>query len=178
MNILVVYKSISGFTKKYAEWIAGGLNAKCINLDEIGNISFKEYDLIIFGGSLHAVGVNGYKKFKAYIPIIGADKIIIFAVGASPAKKGVEDEIKTANLTDAVERNIPLFYLRGGFDYSKLDLRNKVLMKLLKWKLMLRKNKTPDEKGMLSAYKKPLDASKQKNIEPIIDYVKGQYHIE
>jgi flavodoxin len=33
MRVLVVYKSITGFTKKYAEWISKELNADCVPLD-------------------------------------------------------------------------------------------------------------------------------------------------
>ncbi len=71
--------------------------------------------------------------------------------------------------------HIPLFYLRGGFDYSKLDFPNKILMKLFQWKLMLKRTKTPDERGMLMAYSKPMDAAKQERIKPIVEYVQSKY---
>jgi menaquinone-dependent protoporphyrinogen IX oxidase len=172
MKMLVAYKSISGFTKRYAEWISDALGAGCVSLDRLEGCKIEDYDVLVFGGSLHAVGINGYAKFKSYIPRMGSDKIIIFAVGASPYKPGLEQEIKLANFKDPNEQNIPLFYLRGGFDYSKLDFANKILMRLLQWKLMLKKNKTPDERGMLMAYSKPLDAAKQERIAPIVEYVK------
>lgn len=34
MKIVVVYKSISGFTKKYAEWIAEELEADLLRLEK------------------------------------------------------------------------------------------------------------------------------------------------
>ena len=175
MKVLIVYKSISGFTKKYAPWISAELNADCTCLADINKFTFSEYDFLIFGGSLHAVGINGYKKFKACIPETGADKIIIFAVGASPANPGIEEEIRSANLKDPSDKNIPLFYLRGGFDYSKLDFPNKIIMKMLKWQLTFKKNRTQDETEMLRAYKTPLDAADRKNIEPLINFLKNKY---
>ena len=63
------------------------------------------------------------------------------------------------------------FYLRGGFDYSKLDFKNKALMNLLKFKIKMKKKRTPDEIGMLNAYSHPLDVVSAKNIAPLIDYV-------
>jgi menaquinone-dependent protoporphyrinogen IX oxidase len=175
MKSLVVYKSISGFTKKYAQWIAEELASDCVSIDEIGKASLADYDLVIFGGSLHAVGINGYRRFKKYIPRIGSDKIVVFAVGASPAKEGIEEEIRSQNLKGNEEKRIPLYYLRGGFDYSKLDLPNKVLMQLLKLKMKASKDKTADERGMLAAYDKPLDATRREKLEPLLAYVKATY---
>jgi menaquinone-dependent protoporphyrinogen IX oxidase len=175
MKSLVVYKSISGFTQRYAQWIAEELASDCISIDEIGKAHLADYDLVIFGGSMHAVGINGFKRFKSYIPRIGFKKIVLFAVGASPAKAGIEEEIRLANLKEEEERQLPLFYLRGGFDYSKLDLPNKFLMLLLKLKMKLSKEKTADERGMLAAYDRPLDATRREKLEPLLDYVKAAY---
>jgi flavodoxin len=33
MNILIVYKSLSGFTEKYAKWIAEDLHTTAVELD-------------------------------------------------------------------------------------------------------------------------------------------------
>lgn len=172
MRSLVVYKSISGFTKKYAEWISEELGSDCISISEINNVKLSDYDFVVFGGSLHAIGINGFKQFRKYIPKIGNDKILIFGVGASPYKNGIEEELKLKNLNEDMEKAIPLFYLRGGFDYSKLDLYNKILMKLLEVKIKFKKIKNSDEMGMLKAYKYPLDTTKKENIEPIIECIK------
>ena len=62
---------------------------------------------------------------------------------------------------------IKFFYLRGGFDYSKLKPFDKVLMTLLKWKIKNKKKEelTTDEIGMLAIYDKPVDFTMKKNIE-------------
>lgn len=65
------------------------------------------------------------------------------------------------------------FYLRGGFNYNKLPLFDKVVMTLLKWKLKTKKKEelTPDDIGMLEAYDKPVDFTRKSNIEEIVAYV-------
>jgi len=95
MKTVVVYKSISGFTKKYAEWIA------------------------------------------------------------------------------EEQKQIQFYYFRGGFDFNKLNLINKILMTLFKWKIQLKRHKTPDEKGMLAAYSKPMDFTKKENIKGLVEYVRS-----
>jgi len=39
MNTVVVYKSISSFTKKYAEWISEELRADLLRLEKIGCVA-------------------------------------------------------------------------------------------------------------------------------------------
>ena len=171
MKTIVVYRSISGFTKKYATWIAEELKADISDAREIGVEKLKQYDLIIFGGSLHAVGINGLKLIKDnFMPLTGK-VIVIFAVGASPSRAGLLEEIRDRNFTEDELRNLRFYYLRGGFDFNKLDLVNKVLMTLLKIRLGMKSQLTPDEKGMLAAYEKPLDCTRRENIKEIIDYV-------
>ena len=149
---VVVYRSISGFTKKYAEWIAEEIKADLFEAKEIRAEKLCAYDLIIFGGSLHAVGINGVKLLKKNLAQLVDKKIVVFAVGASPPKECIVDEILKNNFSDEEQKNIKLFYLRGGFKFSKLDFTNKIIMAIFRVKLSLTRNRTPDERGMLAAY--------------------------
>ncbi len=63
------------------------------------------------------------------------------------------------------QEEIKFFYLRGGFDYNKLDFANKILMNLLKIKLRFKKNKTSDEKEMIAAYSKSIDFTKKRKYQ-------------
>ena len=169
---VVIYRSISGFTKKYAEWIAEDLKADIFSCNKITDEKLSDYSIIIFGGSLHAVGVNGIKIIKKNLHQLTDKKIIIFAVGASPPTKEVLDEVKNKNFSLEEQKKIQFYYLRGGFDYGKLDFKNKILMKLLQIRLKLKRNRTPDEIGMLAAYSKPMDFTEKEKIEKIVDYAR------
>ena len=63
---------------------------------------------------------------------------------------------------------IQFFYLRGGFNYHRLALVDKVLMNFLKMKLNRKKELTPDERGMLAAFDHPIDFTKEQNIAPLL----------
>jgi flavodoxin len=168
---VVVYRSISGFTKRYATWIAEDLKADLYDAREADIEKLLEYDLIVFGGSLHAVGINGIKIIKDNISKLANKKVVIFAVGASTFKENILEEIKSRNFSAEECKAFKFFYLRGGFVYDKLDLANKILMTLFRVRIKLKKNKTPDEKGMLMAYAHPLDCAKKENIREIVEYV-------
>jgi menaquinone-dependent protoporphyrinogen IX oxidase len=172
LRTIVVYRSISGFTKKYAEWIAEDLNADLFDAREITAEKLSGYELIVFGGSLHAVGIIGVKLIKKNLSRLAGKKVIVFAVGASPPKENIADEIVKSNFSDEQQKSIKLFYLRGGFCFGKLDITNKVVMVLFRVKLSLKKNKTPDEKGMLASYSRPIDCTRKENIKELIEYAR------
>lgn len=174
MKSIVIYKSISGFTKKYAQWIAQDLNADLFATTELKGKSLIDYDTIIFGGSLHAVGINGIDVLKSQLTSLKNKKVIVFAVGASPYSSAVFTEVFNKNFSSKQQADIRFFYFRGGFDYTKLDFKNKVLMTLLKWKLMSSKHKTLEEEGMLAAYIKPFDEVKRENLNELLAYVKSE----
>jgi menaquinone-dependent protoporphyrinogen IX oxidase len=175
MKTVVIYKSLSGFTKKYAEWISEEIKADIYNCRNICLDTMLKYDLIIYGGSLHAAGISGVNIIKKNLDGLSEKKIIIFTTGASPSRYSIPIEIRDRNFTTEEQKQIRFFYFRGGFDFNKLDLKNKFLMKLMKWSILLKhkKNRTPDEKGMLAAYSKPVDFTKKENIKGLLEYVRS-----
>ena len=49
MKILIIYKSKTGFTKKYAEWIREETDAEIIPFKRKNKVTLNLYDTIIFG---------------------------------------------------------------------------------------------------------------------------------
>ena len=173
MKTVVVYKSISGFTKKYAEWIAEELEADLFRIEKIDIDLLLKYDLIIYGGSLHAVGISGVKIIKNNLNKLRDKNIIIFTTGASLSKESTVSEVKNSNFSIEEQKQIQFYYFRGGFDFNKLNLINKILMTLLKWKIKLKRDKIPDERGILAAYSKPVDFTKKENIKELLEFVRS-----
>ena len=173
MKNIVIYKSKTGFTKKYAQWIAEDLSADIFDVSKVTMSILTSYDTIIYGGSLYAGGIIGVKLIKENINKLKDKKVVVFATGASPLREDVMNEVRNKNFTKEQQEDIKFFYLRGGFNYSKLNPFDKFLMILLKWKIKNKKKEelTNDEIGMLTAYDKPVDFTMKKNIERIITYV-------
>jgi len=173
MKPLVIYTSITGFTKKYAEWIAQDLGADLVEARSLRPETLRDYDTIIYGGSLHAVGIRGIQALKKNFARLEGKLVIVFATGATPARTDVPEEVIKANFSPEERERIHFFYLRGGFDYSKLGLVDKLLMSLLKLKIKGKKERTPDEKGMLSAYSRPVDFTKREHIKNLVAFASG-----
>ena len=173
MKTIVIYKSKTGFTKKYANWIAEELKADIYEASKVNINMLSDYDTIVFGGGLYAVGINGVKFITENIEKLKDKKIVVFATGASPSREEVINEVRDQNFTKEQQEYIKFFYARGGFNYKELNLFDKLLMNFLKMKIK-RKNPeelTNDEKGMLAIYDKGADYTKKSNIEPLIEYV-------
>jgi menaquinone-dependent protoporphyrinogen IX oxidase len=175
MKAIVVYKSISGYTKKYAEWIADDLHVDIREADKIKAEELLGYDTVVFGGSLHAVGINGIGIIKRNWKSLEGKRLIVFATGASPSREEIPEAVLAANFTDEERCRIRFFYLRGGFDYGKLDVANKILMKLLKLKIRSKReaDRSPDERGMLAAFDRPMDFTKRESVAAIVECAKG-----
>ena len=173
MKTIVIYKSKTGFTKKYAEWIANDLLADIFDVSKVNIDMLTTYDTIIYGGSLYAVGINGVKLIKQNIDKLKDKKVVVFATGASPPREAVLNEVRNTNFTIEQQKYIKFFYLRGGFNYSELNLFDKILMTLLKWKIKSKKKEelTTDEIGMLAVYDKPVNFTREENIVEILNYV-------
>jgi len=172
-KIIVVYRSKSGFAKSYAEWIAAELNCDLLQGDKVKVSALLSYDTIIYGAGMYAIGINGIKLITRNFDRLKDKKLIVFSVGASPVRTETTEEIRKINIPAEQLEEIQFFYLRGGFDYSRLTRFNKFLMTLMKIKLKRAKNPDADQKGMLASYTHPLDFTNKKYIEPIIKYVKA-----
>lgn len=172
MKTLVIYKSNTGFVKKYAEWIFQDLSADMIEVLMANPAMLCSYDTIIYGGSLHAAGIIGLNFVKENLAKLKDKKVIVFAAGATPYREETIKEVRNKNFTPQEQEQIKFFYLRGGFDFSKLKLLDKLLMTILWIKIKMKKQHelTSDEKGMLAAYHNPADFTKKEYIKPLVDW--------
>jgi menaquinone-dependent protoporphyrinogen IX oxidase len=173
MKTIVIYKSNSGFVKKYADIISSELKCDVAEVSSTNISEILKYDVIIFGGGLYAVGINGISLIKKNIDKLKDKKVVVFASGASPYRKEVCDEVIDKNFEKANQKNIKFFYLRGGFDFDKLKFKHKLVMKLMKKQLEKKDNPTEDEIGMLKAFDVPVDFTSKDNAEDLINYVRS-----
>jgi menaquinone-dependent protoporphyrinogen IX oxidase len=173
MKTAVIYRSKSGFVKNYALMLSDALTADVFNGEKVDFNELENYDTLIFGGGLYAVGINGLKFIKQAMETLRDKKIIVFACGASPPSDEIHEEVFERNFDEEERKKIKFYYLRGGFQYDRCTFKDKILMRLLKFKLNKKENLTPDEKGMLAAYSKPVDFTNKKNISEIVCYVKS-----
>ncbi len=170
-NTIVIYKSKTGFAKKYADWIAEELHCDIKENEKLSLTELSKYTTIIYGGGLYASGINGISLIKNNYEVLKDKHLVVFATGATPPREEDIAKLWETNFSEEQRKTIQTFYFRGGFNYSKLNMGNKILMSMMKTMLKKDKNPTEDAKGMLAAFDEPADFTDKNNIKQLVEYV-------
>ena len=100
MKALIIYKSKTGFTKWYAEFIAKEVDGNLMDFKEVTAEIMSGYDVVVYGGGLYAGMINGYKKAKEMFEKSSANRFILFATGGTPNESTKEiEEVWKNNLS-------------------------------------------------------------------------------
>lgn len=173
MKAVVIYRSQTGFTKQYAEWIAEKTQADCFSFEDAKKKDLSSYNTIVYGGWCCAGSVQKLNWFKERIPKWEGKKLVVFAVGASPIENPDVEKTLHNILTDEERAKVKAFYCPGGFRYDKMSTSSRLLMKMFTKALKAKKDKTEEEEHMVNMIGNSYDISDHKYIDPIVAYVKG-----
>lgn len=172
MNNIVLYESKYGSTQRYANWIGEELNCKVLKISDTNIDELTNYDNIIFGGWVHAGKLNGFNKIYENIDKLRDKKLLVFAVGLAMTEDPDYQNYKAKTFNKF--NNLKHFYLRGAFDFNKLNFSDKIMMNVFKTILKMKNAKESNEKitAMLNSYSQAVDFTKRENIKIIVDEVK------
>lgn len=173
MKTIVIYNSQTGFTKKYAQWIAEKSNADCVEYSEAKSMNLDNYNGIVFGGWAVAGSISKLKWFKSNISRWCDKKLVVFCVGASPIENPEIELTLPKNFSEEELKVVRWFYCPGGLDYENMPIASKTMMKMFVKALKARKNKTEGDMEQIRMMSSSYDISNVKYIEPIIDYLNG-----
>ena len=131
MKTLILYGSQYGTTKRYADELSRLTGLPALSYEKAGELA--GYEQIVYLGGLYAGGVKGLKQTARKFP--AGVRLILVTVGLAD----VQDEQNIENIRRSVRRQLPagllqntvLFHLRGGIDYSRLNLTHRTMMTLL-----------------------------------------------
>lgn len=168
MKTIVIYHSQTGFTKRYAEWIAEKSGADCYELSEAKKKNMDNYDAIIYGGWACAGGISKLSWFKGNINKWEGKKLVAFCVGGSPLENPEIEPALKKNFNEIEWKKVSAFYCPGGFNYEKMSTASKLMMKMFLKALKAKKDKTEEDEIMIKMIASSYDISDIKYIEPIL----------
>ena len=172
MKTLIVYTSQTGFTKRYAEWIAEKSQADIFNLKDVQKSKetfFNDFDAVVYAGWCMAGKVVKLEWFLKKAANLKQKKLAVVAVGASP-NEAPETDVAMGNLlSDAQKQYIKVFYCQGGINYDKMKFPFKFAMKLFANSLKKSKDAKQQEQGKFIDHS--YDISDIKFIDPIIEFL-------
>ena len=190
MKIIVVYKSKYGTAEQYAKWIAEELNCDVKEMGEIRARDLDAYDGIIFGGGVHAGGIEGFDTFRKWLKPVLSDayfasfdegvnfrqdwykpskKIIIFAVGINVQNFDARAELRNVNFDKKWLRHVTCYFLDGKYEPEKVQGADRLVMKFTT-KLLNDKglNMNADERQLLDRINNGCYLVDRSQIEPIL----------
>ncbi len=172
-KILVIYKSVTGFTKEYAEWIAQETDAALMDIKKATPKNMSDFDTIVFGGRMHAGTVDGLKTAKKLLSQSHASHFLIFATGAMPNEaKATIEKMWHSNLTSEELSKFPHFYMQAGLCYEKMPFLDRMMMKAFRSMMKRKKAKTEADRQMAQAIAGSYDISSKEYIVPLIAALK------
>lgn len=162
MERIVVFKSSTGFTAKYANWIAKELGCEAMELKRVSKAELDKYDQVIYGGWIMANMVVGYNKINE----MQLKNVIVFGVGMSVPKDEVIENIAAQNKLQKEN----FFYFEGGYNPKKVGFLKKMMMNMIKKSIEKKEDKTPEDIHMLETFK-GADNTNVEAIMPLINCV-------
>lgn len=168
MKTIVIYNSQTGFTKRYAKWIAEEAGADCLELSEAKKKNLTAYETIIFGSWACAGSISKLGWFKSNMNQWTDKKLIVFCVGGSPLENPEVEPALKKNFNETELKKVSVFYCPGGFHYDKMSGPSKLMMKVFIKTLKAKKDKTEEEKEMVKMISTSYDIADKKYIEPIL----------
>ncbi|MCR5251858.1 MAG: flavodoxin domain-containing protein [Lachnospiraceae bacterium] len=177
MKTLIIYTSQTGFTKKYAEWLADRMGGDLLDLKEAQKNKpafFEVYDAICYGGWAMAGNLVKVKWFLDKAVNWKGKRLALFCVGGSPNDNPDVDVFLQNALSEEQKKYMKMFYCQGGFNYDKMKAPSKLAMKMFVSALRNKKDATEKEKVMAEKMASSYDISDIKYIEPIVSYLEGK----
>ena len=153
MSRVIIYKSKTGHTERYARMLSKELKIPCYSYKDA---KVSENDKVIFLSYIYASKIMGLSKILKRYKV----KVVI-AVGALAYSKDYLNALKDAN-----NIKLPFFYLRGGIDYSKLNFFFR------KFLPVIGKDIAKDDKELLNLFKNGGDFVNKDNLKEVLNYLK------
>ena len=172
MKTVVLYKTMTGCTQRYAEIISQNTGADCFRLGKISPKKVASYDTVVFGGCVHGGVISGLKKFKSIAKKCGNAKLAVFAVGAATETDKMVQDLISGNFPEGTG-SIKFFFLKGGFNLAKLKQPFRGFMGWIRKMVESNPQKKPDEIEFLKMFEAGDDGVNEKNAEALVKYVKG-----
>jgi len=168
-STIIIYKSRTGFTKKYAEMIAGELGCTIAEFKTMTVNALSQYDTVIFGSRAHAGVFDGYRKAKEMFQRSSSKNFIVFATGATPnSNEKIIQQFWQQNLSAEEIENLPHFYMQSGLCYEKMGFFDRMMLKMVAAMMKKKKEKSPHEREFEQAIRNSYDISSKEYILPLI----------
>ena len=133
MRTLIIYVSITGSTKQYAQWLREEIKDSDIcEMKDCDEEKLKGYDRVVIGSYIRARNIKAVGFLQKYWENLKDKKPVLFVVGLldpnmNESKKAYE------LIPEHIRDVIKYVKLPGRFDKDKMNIFEKLVVKLIKF---------------------------------------------
>lgn len=170
--VTVVYDSVYGSTKQYAQQLANLIDAELLELNTASNQA--HLDLLAQDTSPMVVlaPVHGPACSAAAFVArhdFGARPVAVAAVGMTLLELARAKDQLSGPL--AQKPQIQRFYLPGRLNYSELSTQHAMIMKTMVAALKVKPLKSDNEKAIIDGYNQDVDRVDFSELDPLVEWV-------
>lgn len=153
MKAAIIVYSETGFTRRYANWIAEETGLEVVELKRLVSDKGGEYDLLVFGSPVYGSELGGKRDILKAIRRSPNAKVLCFAVGLTPAGEEAVRKVKNATFGEKV--SCPMYFFPGGLDKERLSSSRKT--ELFLYRMMMKRQ--PDQSKTIQCLLERTDSS-------------------
>lgn len=174
-KLLILYKSKTGFTKRYAEMIAAETGGTAMDVKKARPDILLSFEHVIFGGRMHAGRIDGLGDARKLVQGNGIRLSALFVTGAMPntETQTIADMWKH-NLTPEELSGLPHFYMQSGLCYKKMGVSDRIMMGVFVFMMKHKKKESPDESRFAEMIAHSYDISSEDYIWPLVEYMRDK----
>lgn len=153
----VLYRSRTGFTYQYSQWIAEELKCDMIENKKLCVKDIEQYDTLIIGGGVYIGSIDGFEFVQKNWDVLKEKDIYLLAVGLEQYGSRRIEFIWSRQMTREQREKVKCYYVKGGLDYSKLKLLDKMIIRIFKLLMHTTKKGQEETKGFIQDLSKAAD---------------------
>lgn len=154
----IIYESNTGFTQKYAKLLSIESDLPAYTIKEAKK-ELKRGDSVVFLGWIMGGKISGYKKAKRRYNVK-----CVAGVGMDNPKNQTGEYLAKKNRI----KNIPTYYLQGGFNMARLTGVYGFMMRTMLKSLRMSTNKTKDDIQFEKMISNGFDKVRKENLQLIM----------
>ena len=167
MVTAIIYNSLTGHTKQYAELLSAATGLPAYALGEDATAEGQD---VIYLSWISAGRITDFAQARRRFRVR-----CVCASGMSPSTQTLVDKLRRTN---GVSESVPLYYLQGGLDLEALPKQFRGVMKLIcahtEKKLAGQQTLTPSEEETLKMARGASSAVSRANLEPVLRWYRAQ----
>jgi len=157
-NMVVVYESRTGFTKRYVDLLAAKAELEVYSVKELSRVDRNEE--VIFFGWMRIGRIQGLTRLRGYN---------VIAVCCTGSGQKAEPDTETVIARNRLS-GIPFFYMRGGcLPLKQIKGMDRVMLSM--FVRMLKSRRDEEAKDAVSIIENGLDAVKEENLQPLLEWL-------